>query len=106
MWCMLVGMLVRGNPAVLTKVNAERDGQGGRLLQCSFNASARERQVMPKDDIGHIVSIESSIADVVFDGQLPTPGTRLISLSEPQIVIEVASQPASDRVRGLVLNPL
>lgn len=61
---------------------------------------------MPKDDIGHIVSIESSIADVVFDGQLPTPGTRLVSLSEPQIVIEVASQPASDRVRGLVLNPL
>jgi len=56
--------------------------------------------------IGHVVSIEGSIADIAFPGRLPTAGTRLESLSEPKIVIEVASQPADDTVRGLVLNPL
>jgi len=56
--------------------------------------------------IGHVVSIEGSIADIVFSGRAPHAGTRLISTSEPHIVIEVASQPSADTVRGLVLNPL
>jgi F-type H+-transporting ATPase subunit beta len=57
-------------------------------------------------DIGHIVSIEGGIVDVRFpEGRLPSISSRLLTLSEPEISIEVASLPSSDTVRGLVLNP-
>ncbi len=56
--------------------------------------------------IGHIVSIEGSIADIAFPGSVPVEGTQLVSTSEPQIVIEVASQPSDRVARGLVMNPL
>lgn len=61
---------------------------------------------MAECNIGRITSIESSIADIRFEERLPTVGTRLVSLTDPQIVIEVASQPSANTVRGLVLNPL
>ncbi|WP_413719387.1 F0F1 ATP synthase subunit beta [Silicimonas sp. MF1-12-2] len=57
-------------------------------------------------DIGHIVSIEGGIVDIRFpEGRLPSISSRLLTLSEPEISIEVASLPSSDTVRGLVLNP-
>ncbi len=58
-----------------------------------------------KETIGHIISVEGSIADIRFNGPLPEIGTRLVTLSEPQMDIEVASLPRSDVARGLVLNP-
>jgi len=55
--------------------------------------------------IGHIVAIEGGIADVRFDGELPSIASRLVSLTDPAISIEVAALPAADLARGLVLNP-
>ncbi len=56
--------------------------------------------------VGHIVSIAGGIVDVCFeDGPLPAIGSRLMTLSDPEITIEVASLPAKDIVRGLVMNP-
>ncbi len=63
---------------------------------------------MSKPDvrIGHIVAIEGGIADVRFeDGELPSIASCLVTLGEPSITIEVASLPASDTARGLVLDP-
>lgn len=54
---------------------------------------------------GHIVAIEGSIADIRFDAVLPAIGTRLVTLSDPAMTIEVASLPDNDTARGLVLNP-
>ena len=59
-----------------------------------------------KEAIGHIISIEGSIADIRFDGPLPEVGTHLVTLGDPQIDIEVASLPRGDVARGLVLNPM
>ncbi len=56
-------------------------------------------------NIGHIVAIEGGIADVRFDKGLPSIATRLLTLTDPEISIEVASLPSADIARGLVLNP-
>ena len=57
-------------------------------------------------DLGHIVSIEGGIVDVRFsDARLPSIGSHLVTVSEPEVSLEVASLPAGDTVRGLVLNP-
>lgn len=55
--------------------------------------------------IGHIVSIEGGIADIRFEGGLPSIASRLLTLTEPAITIEVASLPSADTARGLVLDP-
>ena len=55
--------------------------------------------------IGHIVRLGGGIADVRFEGGLPAISTRLVTLTDPEIVIEVASLPAEDIARGLVMNP-
>ena len=57
------------------------------------------------DPIGHVVALAGGIADIRFDGPLPGIGTRLVTFGTPEIVIEVASLPSDDTVRGLVLNP-
>tara|TARA_R110002110_G_scaffold4822_16_gene24213 strand:- start:152 stop:1552 length:1401 start_codon:yes stop_codon:yes gene_type:complete len=56
-------------------------------------------------NLGHIVAIEGGIADVRFESGLPSIATRLVTLSDPEISIEVAGLPSSDIARGLVLNP-
>ncbi|MBC7139852.1 MAG: F0F1 ATP synthase subunit beta [Defluviimonas sp.] len=56
-------------------------------------------------DIGHIVRLGGGIADIRFDGALPAITTRLVTLSDPEIVIEVASLPGEGLARGLVMNP-
>lgn len=56
--------------------------------------------------IGHIASIEGSLVDVRFrEDDLPSIASCLVTLTDPQITIEVASLPAEDIARGLVLNP-
>lgn len=63
---------------------------------------------MDADDanLGHITSIEGGIVDVHFEAaRLPSITSRLLTLSDPEISIEVASLPGKGRVRGLVLNP-
>jgi len=55
--------------------------------------------------IGHIVRLGGGIADIRFDGSLPTITTRLVTLSDPEIVIEVAGLPGEGLARGLVMNP-
>jgi len=55
--------------------------------------------------IGHIVRLGGGIADIRFDGALPAISNRLVTLSDPEIVIEVASLPGEDIARGLVMNP-
>ncbi|MDR9486074.1 MULTISPECIES: F0F1 ATP synthase subunit beta [Sediminimonas] len=57
------------------------------------------------DRIGHIVAIEGGIADMRFDGPLPSITSRLVTLSDPEISIEVAALPGADIARGLVLDP-
>jgi F-type H+-transporting ATPase subunit beta len=59
-----------------------------------------------KASLGHITAIEGGIVDVRFDAtKLPSIGSRILTLSDPEISIEVASLPGKDTVRGLVLNP-
>lgn len=61
---------------------------------------------MDDRSIGHIVGIEGAIVDVRFaDTALPSIASRLLTLSDPEITIEVASLPGKDMVRGLVMNP-
>jgi F-type H+-transporting ATPase subunit beta len=62
---------------------------------------------MPERDdrIGHIVAIEGGIADMRFDGPLPSIASRLVTLSDPEISIEVAALPGAGIARGLVLDP-
>jgi F-type H+-transporting ATPase subunit beta len=55
--------------------------------------------------IGHIVAIEGGTADVRFDGPLPAIASRLVTLTDPEISIEVAALPDSGTARGLVLDP-
>ncbi|MDW4547918.1 F0F1 ATP synthase subunit beta [Defluviimonas sp. D31] len=55
--------------------------------------------------IGHIAAIEGSIVDVRYEAALPAIGTRLVTLSDPAMTIEVASLPDRETARGLVLNP-
>jgi F-type H+-transporting ATPase subunit beta len=59
-----------------------------------------------KAHLGHITSIEGGIVDVRFDSaELPSIASQLLTLTDPEISIEVASLPGKDTVRGLVLNP-
>ena len=56
--------------------------------------------------VGHVISIEGGIVDVRFArGPLPSIASRLLTLSDPEITIEVAALPDRDTVRGLVMNP-
>jgi len=55
--------------------------------------------------IGHIVRLRGGIADVRFDGALPAISNRLVTLTDPEIVIEVAGLPGQGIARGLVMNP-
>ena len=55
--------------------------------------------------IGHITAIEGGIADIRFAGGLPSIASRLVTLTDPEISIEVAALPAADTARGLVLDP-
>ena len=55
--------------------------------------------------IGHIVRLGGGIADIRFDGALPVITTRLVTLTDPEIDIEVASLPGKGLARGLVMNP-
>lgn len=73
-----------------------------------FAAGARlgGRMDADQDNLGHITAIEGGIVDVRFAGaELPSIASRLVTLSDPEISIEVASLPGKDMVRGLVLNP-
>jgi F-type H+/Na+-transporting ATPase subunit beta len=55
--------------------------------------------------IGHIVRLGGGVADIRFDGALPAITNRLVTLTDPEIVIEVAGLPGSGLARGLVMNP-
>ncbi|MDO9501144.1 MAG: F0F1 ATP synthase subunit beta [Falsiroseomonas sp.] len=55
--------------------------------------------------IGHIVRLGGGVADIRFEGRLPAISTRLVTLTDPEIVIEVAGLPGGDIARGLVMNP-
>jgi len=55
--------------------------------------------------IGHIIAIEGGIADVRFDGLLPAISSCLVTLTDPEIRIEVAALPTAETARGLVLDP-
>lgn len=57
---------------------------------------------MENSHIGHVISIQGGIADIRFTGPLPEIGIRLVTLSEPEMTIEVASLPSHDVARGLV----
>jgi F-type H+-transporting ATPase subunit beta len=55
--------------------------------------------------IGHIVRLGGGVADIRFEGAPPAISTRLVTLTDPEIVIEVAGLPGEGLARGLVLNP-
>ena len=55
--------------------------------------------------IGQIVRLGGAIVDMRFDGVLPSITNRLVTLTDPEIVIEVAALPGEGLVRGLVMNP-
>ena len=55
--------------------------------------------------IGHIVRLGGGVADIRFHGALPAISNRLVTLTDPEIVIEVAGLPGNGIVRGLVMNP-
>ncbi len=65
----------------------------------------RRRNLAQFADIGHISALSGGIAEIRFDGALPAIGTRLVTLSDPEMTIEVSSLPSRDTARGLVLNP-
>ncbi len=55
--------------------------------------------------IGKIVRLGGGIADIRFEGALPAISNRLVTLTDPEIVIEVAGLPGKGLARGLVMNP-
>ena len=56
--------------------------------------------------IGHVTAIEGGIVDLQFrEGHLPAISSCVVTLTDPEIVIEIAALPAGDTARGLVLNP-
>lgn len=70
------------------------------------SAGVTERAALAESKhIGHISAIEGSIADIRFGAALPAIGTRLVTLSDPAMTIEVAGLPDRETARGLVLNP-
>ncbi|SIO28482.1 F-type H+-transporting ATPase subunit beta [Rhodovulum sp. ES.010] len=62
---------------------------------------------MTKDAaIGHITAIEGGVADMQFEEDgLPALGSCVLTLGDRPIALEVASLPAADTARGLVLGP-
>ncbi len=61
---------------------------------------------MDRGNVGHVVAIEGGVVDIRFDeAALPSVASRLMTLSDPEITIEVASLPGKGIVRGLVLDP-
>ncbi|NBB84544.1 MAG: F0F1 ATP synthase subunit beta, partial [Alphaproteobacteria bacterium] len=54
---------------------------------------------------GHIIAIEGGIADMRFEGALPAMASCLVTLTDPEMRIEVAALPTADTARGLVLDP-
>ncbi|MDR9394819.1 F0F1 ATP synthase subunit beta [Roseovarius sp. SYSU LYC5161] len=54
--------------------------------------------------VGHIVRLEGGIAEIRFERDLPAIATRLVTLTDPEIVIEVAALPGEGLARGLVMN--
>src|SRR6056297_3102837 len=81
------------------KVNA------GNLALLSVRKQWRHYMPVQDKDLGHIIAIEGGIADIRFAHGLPMIASRLITLSDPEITIEVAALPAHDIARGLVMNP-
>ena len=84
--------------------------QGSRPLSARpVNATqigGNNRMDGPQTRVGHVIAIEGGIVDVRFaTGPLPSIASRLLTLSDPEITIEVAALPARDTVRGLVMNP-
>ncbi len=63
------------------------------------------RQVTEDSRTGKIVALEGGVADIRFEGALPEIGTRLVTLSDPAVTIEVADLPSHDTARGLILDP-
>nr|WP_296375088.1 F0F1 ATP synthase subunit beta [Yoonia sp.] len=63
------------------------------------------RMTHPDAHIGHITAILGGVTDIRFNNGLPSIGTRLVTLTDPEIVIEVASLPDARTARGLILNP-
>jgi F-type H+/Na+-transporting ATPase subunit beta len=55
--------------------------------------------------IGHIVRLGGGVADILFPSELPEISNRLVTLTDPEIIIEVASLPGESIARGLVMNP-
>ncbi|MHA6262347.1 F0F1 ATP synthase subunit beta [Arenibacterium sp. CAU 1754] len=56
-------------------------------------------------NIGHISALTGGIADIRFTTDLPAIGTRLVTLTDPEMTIEVVSLTGEHIARGLVLNP-
>jgi F-type H+/Na+-transporting ATPase subunit beta len=55
--------------------------------------------------IGHIVRLGGGVADIRFKAALPAITNRLVTLTDPEIVIEVAGLAGEGLARGLVMNP-
>jgi F-type H+/Na+-transporting ATPase subunit beta len=55
--------------------------------------------------IGHIVRLGGGVADIRFGNGLPAITNRLVTMTDPEIVIEVAALPSDTIARGLVMNP-
>ena len=96
-----IGHLARDPPAI--------DGGSDALRIRGGRARAILRQngrVVDEGRIGHIVGIQGAIVDVRFaDAALPSIASRLLTLTDPAITIEVASLPGKGVVRGLVFDP-
>lgn len=70
-----------------------------------FDDRRGKDRILDEDSIGHIVSIQGGVADIRFVHGVPEIGSRLVSLSDPEITLEVASLPDDRTARSLILNP-
>lgn len=83
-----------------TSISASDTDQPSKVSQ------RESRRALTRVNACIITSIEGGIVDVRFDQpRLPSITSRLLTLSDPEISIEVVSLPGRDTVRGLVLNP-
>lgn len=55
--------------------------------------------------IGHGGRLGGGVADVRFSGAFPSIMSRLVTPSDPEIVIEAAGLPGEGLARGLVMTP-